>query len=547
MAGEVYLDGLDDPLQWEVSNTFSGGQVSNSRSILLQPNQYNKGVNIDLNLQGEATTRRGTTGLDDVVGGVSTTEGVQGMFWYSTSSNEYLVAVNNKKLYSFDGVSWNNFGAAWTNASTAMNQFAQLSNKLYVCNGTTNLFSWDGTTLTDLGNAANNQPPTNSALVVEHTNRLVVVGSTGASGLDRNTLYFSQFADGTVYDKAKWSIQIGDNDAIVAIKSWSNFNLLVFKRHSIWAVNCDPSLQLQDINGTVQYFEVKPIHRQLGCIAPLSVQQVGNDVFFLSQHGIYSINKLLSGGSDTEIGPDLSYPIHDIIDRIPASAAAKSAAMSFGRKYMLSVPLDNDTKPTTTIVWDDALQCFVGTWTGWNASCFAYCSPASGNFLRFGTNTGGGLVKEWLDYVQLVNETTSTYQDSGVDIPVTFVTRGYTFGGIMNLKTASHARFDYLNSLANSAIAVQYDRQSPVAIATVPGAGGTGIVFPLQFPITFPAIKSYKSWVSLQGRDANPGCQFAEVKFQITTVNKKFNLISIAVAAWQDTLDMGVNAVGITS
>src|SRR5262249_8765608 len=155
------------------SNSFEGGQVSNARSILLKPNQCSQLVNVDVSLAGEATTRRGSTGLDSIVGGVSTPEGIKGMFWYSTTSNEYLVAVNNKKLYNWNGSVWTNFGAAWTNASTNMNYFAQLADKLYFCNGTTNLFSWDGTTLTDLGNAANNQPPANAGLVCEHTNRLV--------------------------------------------------------------------------------------------------------------------------------------------------------------------------------------------------------------------------------------------------------------------------------------------------------------------------------------------------------------------------------------
>jgi len=61
---------------------------------------------------------------------------------------------------------------------------------------------------------------------------------------------------------------------------------LFLSANSIWVVNCDPSLQLQDIDNTIQFFEVKPIHKQLGCIAPLSVQQIGNDIYFLSQHGI---------------------------------------------------------------------------------------------------------------------------------------------------------------------------------------------------------------------------------------------------------------------
>jgi hypothetical protein len=541
MAGEQFFDSLDDEVQFQVSNNFQGGVVSNARAALLKDNQLSAATNVDLNLAGEVVTRRGSIALGGIVGGSSNAAGIQGMFWYSTSTNEYLVAVNKHKLYNWNGTTWTNFGAAWTSTDdNAMTQFDQVSNKLYFCNGTVNLHSWDGTTLVDLGNAANNQPPATPRMCVSHTNRLVVVGAAA----NRNVIYFSQFSDGTVYDKAKWSITIGDaNDEITAIHSWTGFNLLVFMRHSVWVINCDPSLQLQDVDGTVQFFEVKPIHNQLGCIAGNSVAQVGNDVFFLSQHGVYSVGRLIASGSATEIGPDLSYPIHDKIERLNLAAASSAAAIGFGNKYMLSYPVDASSSNNAQEVWNDSLKCWSGTWTGWNASCFAYCSPTGGNLMRFGTEDGGGLVKEWLDYTQLSNETAATFQDSGVNIPTSLTTKAYTFGGLSNLKTPYCFRMDFYKSLASGNLTVQFDRDNPVTIATFIGSGGTGITFPLTFPILFPAIKTLPNNVALQNKE-----QFSEVKFTLATTSAKLNLVSCAAGAWEDTLDNrgvwigGVNA-----
>jgi hypothetical protein len=540
MAGEQFFDQLDDEVQFEVSNNFSGGVVSNARAALLQTNQLSSATNIDLNLAGEAVTRRGSAALGGIVGGVSNTGGVQGMFWYSTSANEYLVACNKHELYKWTGGTWNAIAAAWTSTDdAAMTHFAQLSDKMYWCNGTVNLFSFDGTTTTDLLNATNAQPPATPRLVCEHTSRLVVVGA----GANRNNLYFSQFLDGTLYDKAKWSIQIGNsNDEITAIVSWSNFNLLVFQRHAIYAINCDPSLQLQDVDGTIQFFEVKPIHKKLGCIAPLSVQQVGNDIMFLSQHGVYSINKLIASGSDTEIGPDLSYPIHDLIERVNTSSQSIAAAIGYGNKYMLSFPIDTSTANNTQVVWNDSLQCWSGTWTGWNASCFAYCSPTTGNLLRFGTETGGGLVKEWLDYTQVINETAASYQDSGTDIPTSGTTKAYTFGGLGNLKTPYCFRMDFYKSLASGNLYAQFDRDDPRSIATFIGSGGTGFMFPLTFPVLFPAIKSLPNNAALQRRE-----QFSEAKFTFSSDRAKLNIVSCAMGAWEDTLDnRGIWIGGVT-
>src|SRR5437868_2851539 len=172
MPGQMFIEPLDDEVQFEVSNDFSGGMLSNARPILLQPNQCVNLTNIDISLAGECTTRRGSVALGGIVGGVSNPAGIQGLFWYSTSADEYLVAANNAKLYKWTGAAWSQIAAAWTNADTTKTIFLdQLSNKLYFCNGTLNLWSWDGTTATDLGNAANNQPPATPGLVCEHTNR----------------------------------------------------------------------------------------------------------------------------------------------------------------------------------------------------------------------------------------------------------------------------------------------------------------------------------------------------------------------------------------
>src|SRR6266446_8952826 len=112
MPGEMFIQGLDDEVQFEVSNDFSGGMLSNARPILLKPNQCVNLTNIDISLAGECTTRRGSIGLAGIVGGTPNAAGIQGMFWYSTSADEYLVAANNSDLFKWTGAAWSQIAAA---------------------------------------------------------------------------------------------------------------------------------------------------------------------------------------------------------------------------------------------------------------------------------------------------------------------------------------------------------------------------------------------------------------------------------------------------
>jgi hypothetical protein len=199
---------------------------------------------------------------------------------------------------------------------------------------------------------------------------------------------------------------------------------------------------------------------------------------------------------------------------------------------MLSVPLDNATENSHTLVWNDALRVFSGVWTGWNASCFAYCSPLTGNRLRIGQN-GAGKVKEWLDYVPAAQEDVTTFQDDGVVIPSSITTKSYTFGGISNKKTPYIVRADFYGCTADSTLSIQFDRFPPIQILSIPASGGPGIVFPLMFPIFFPGNRSFPAFQALQALG-----QFTEASFTLTTASKKLNLNSLAFGAWNDTISM---------
>ena len=159
-------------------------------------------------------------------------------------------------------------------------------------------------------------------------------------------IFCSDVLDGEAWDLLGNSIRVGagDGDAVTALVPWFGFQVLVFKERSVWSVDADPSLEVAD-------WEIKLVNNRVGCVAHQTVQQVGPDVMFLSRDGVRSLSTI-EAGAQTSISSPLSAPINDYIERINRTHVAKSCAVYYRNRYMISVPLDSDTYPMTSLVFN---------------------------------------------------------------------------------------------------------------------------------------------------------------------------------------------------
>lgn len=436
MPPYLFSDAVDDQLTFDVCSSFDGGQVSNLRSSLLQPNQSALMQNFDINARGEAITRRGSTRLGGTVD--PTFGSVKGLFFYDTPSHAYLVAGTLSGPRYYNGTTWpqlsigNPIGVGGLTRNDV--SFAQGVNTLYMADGYNQLYGWDGTTMTALGGATNTNAPDGPALICWHTDRLCAAGMSA----ERDTIYFSQFLDGATWDRAAWNIRVGagEGDDITGLMPWSDFNLVVFKRRSIWVVNCDPTL-------AVSQFEIKPITHAIGCNAPKTAAQVGDDVFFLSTQGIRSLKRTIASEQQQDIGPALSQPIQDYIDRInPAVVSYMSAGIHWNNRYIVSGPLDSSTVPNYIFVYSTLTNTWSGYWTGMGGRYFSTRVPAAGQPARMVFETNA-FVHEWLDYVLPANEVTATFQDNGTDIACRLITRAMNFQDPISPKTGLSCEVEY--------------------------------------------------------------------------------------------------------
>lgn len=436
---EFFNDSIDDTPVFDVCSSFDGGQVSNVRANLLKENEAALMQNFDITREGEAITRRGSTRLGGTVDPTFGT--VKGLTYFETPTYSYPVAATLSGPRYYNGSTWPQLsiglptGIGGLTANDVI--FAQGINKLYMADGYNNIWSWDGTTTADLGNASNAQPPAAPRWVTWHTDRLAAAGMAALP----DSIYFSQFLDGATWDKASWSIRVGagEGDLITGMLSWTDFNLIVMKRRSIWVVNADPTLD-------VSQFEIKPLSRAIGCIAPKTAVQVGDDVFMLTTQGVRSVRRTIASEQQQDIGPALSQPVNDIINRInPAVVWYMAAAIHWNNRYIISLPIDTATYPNYCLVYNTLTNTWSGFWTGMGGKYFSYRIPAVGQPARM-VFENGGFVHEWLDYILTANEVTATFQDNGTDIACRILTRAMNHNDPVSPKTGLSMEVEYVSA-----------------------------------------------------------------------------------------------------
>ena len=144
----------------------------------------------------------------------------------------------------------------------------------------------------------------------------------------------SDILDTDTYDQifAQYRFNAGEADFNVALHSFSEDNLMVFNRNSIHMVSNTT---------TLQGASTRLLTNEVGCVARQSVQQVGNQVIFLSDNGVYStqfFDEYNLRGTETP----LSEPINVTIKRINKTYWSNSVAAYFDNRYFIAVPLNSE-------------------------------------------------------------------------------------------------------------------------------------------------------------------------------------------------------------
>lgn len=174
---------------------------------------------------------------------------------------------------------------------------------------------------------------------IYHQKRLVVpyFYNVDSNGLttdrgNRDELLMSDLLDTDTYDEifGQFRFNAGGADFNVGLHSFSEDVLVVFNRNSIHLVANSLSLQ----NALV-----KNLTDEVGCLARKSIIQVGNQILFLSDNGVYAVNfqdEYNLRGNELP----LSEPISANIQNINKENANKATAVYFDNRYYIAVPMN---------------------------------------------------------------------------------------------------------------------------------------------------------------------------------------------------------------
>ena len=189
---------------------------------------------------------------------------------------------------------------------------------------------------------------------IYHQRRLVVpyrydiTGSSGSATItDRKILdeaLFSDILDQNTYDRVygQFRFNAGESDFIVGFHSFSDDKLVVFNRNSIHIV-----ANSLDLGSSIS----QVITNEVGCLARDSIQQIGNNMIFLSDNGVYGLDFVDLYNLRGQDVP-LSASIQGTIDRINQNYADKAVSVYFNNRYYLAVPLDNSTTNNALLIYN---------------------------------------------------------------------------------------------------------------------------------------------------------------------------------------------------
>jgi hypothetical protein len=537
------IENLDDAIVYDGIGSFIGGQASGTRANLLGENESAQLINCDVTRTGELRTRRGTLRLANAAstpigGGPSTNSFIQALAYYDSPSASYPIATGNEgSMWKWDGADWVALGS-YTHTGGLTERIIMVmgaGGKLFLIfpGQETAIKVWNGTAWSSLGTTTNAHPPPNPRWMVWHTGRLIVSGGP----TEPEAIYFSQFLDGTVWDRALWSLTVsGDGIPVTGLCPWTDFRLIVMKRNSLWYIDCNPQLQVQDPSNTIAGFEKKPIHLAIGCLAPATACQVGGDVYMLTTSGVRSVQRTLAAETQTDIGDPLSYPIQDIIDRINPAAIGTANATFWNNRYFLALPLDSATQPNFVAVYNVLTSSWHGTWTGWTPTCWSFRTVNGVPRLLFGQTDG--TVVEWLDYVTVDNEVDATYQDINAlgirNIPTTVLTKAFDHKEPVCKKQGFNCQFEFYRSFADVTVQIIRDGGDLEAFKTFSTVSGS-VVLPVELPFLLPSVGVKRRGFGLQQFPP-----YRELQYKLTTASKKLVLRSIVTGAFINTVDIEI-------
>ena len=345
-----------EALQKVKINLFDGGQNSYDLSDVLNANQGESLKNVVLSKKGVLSKRGGQSifGLDN---GNSAFDGAE--IFKQSATNIWAIAASGTSVIRTDvssPLSWTVINPSNPITAGKAVEFIQANNTFFIFNGFDNTCWYDGTTFLQ-STVYPTSPPTIScgAWLANY-----LFGSGNPTYPDY--VYFSNNLSPTVFSASDlFRVNTGDGQKVVWLEPFKLTELIIYKENSIFNLDISGATPLTD-------WTLQPVSTRIGCVAPRSVVNVGNDQVFLSSDPI-AVRSLVRTSYDKLTLEKLSGPIQDIFDDtgdnpINRNAIKKACATLYDDKYILAIPAGSSTVNNYVCVLDFVTKSWYII-TGW--------------------------------------------------------------------------------------------------------------------------------------------------------------------------------------
>jgi len=275
---------------------------------------------------------------------------------------------------------------------------------IYITNGTDNYRDYDGVTITEYAGVGKGK-----FLVVVND-----VAFMGGVATDPSTIFYTASNPTNLQSYANNETVDEDNGQILTGLSNIGALIIAMKERSTYIFNvATPSIEQIDYDG--------------GCKSHRSIARVENNMFFLSENGVFSLEQR-KGTSGTVRGDPLSNDIRTRMDDVDNKTISAGIYWPATNNYYLAVDDSGTSTNRTIYVW----STLVNSWTrykGINANQFAIWIDTNGDEHLVVANAYGG---------QVIDMETG-FDDSGNVINYELRTKTYDFGMPESLITYERA------------------------------------------------------------------------------------------------------------
>lgn len=335
---------------FSVSNATGGLNLRASERSLL-PNEALDLMNVELTKNGGILKSNGNikANLSAIAGNPKIT----GMYQYIKSDgNKFLLVSAGTGLYILgnDG-SLTQVYNALSNAAAC--SFATFNDVCIIVNGANHPLVFDGFTVTNLPNWTTIETAGYPSLVEVWKNRLWLAGNPQKPF----RVYWSQPGthSGWATANGAGSVDVNRNDGqkVTGIKTYFD-SLVIYKERSTHQLIGDSAPG----SGGPNEFTIRPISTDIGCVAPKTILNVGNDQYFLAEDQIASLKTTNAFGDvNTQ---NVSYKIQPLLTRVNRAAVQEAFMLHHRGKDQLWIfyPDGVSSQNNRVVIYDYGLSAW---------------------------------------------------------------------------------------------------------------------------------------------------------------------------------------------